>query len=326
MITILHICCISLTSALNEIFHPFRNPSTCNPLWSPQTLKKKFLQYFQSEAETQYNSTFIPNHVSGESYSRAQGGSVGADKFPEHPNGLATNQPWLINLRNGDRDSFHIHPQKLPPGLPIPIRGNTSLSQIQLSKRDMSADKDRAHSQSTNNFPEISDVLRPQSHLNSTFTASEHGGVCRGGFPNMHRKMMNGEEGMGEQWNISSPAEVQKKERRRIWEQMSGFVGERFSTRPLITTHMKERDIPAPPRSKNVDFTGSMQRFVGENSMVSSGNIQQLMPCMMSAAPVRNQGGTLIQLSFYLDECNEQLRCLKKERKKVVIWNLLHLI
>ncbi|KAE8283408.1 Meiosis-specific coiled-coil domain-containing protein MEIOC [Larimichthys crocea] len=207
---------------------------TSNPVWSPKTLRDELLQYFQSEAKMQYSPL---NYASRESVSKAQGQSLDKE-FSQHSNGLATSQPWLFNLPNGDRDSYTPRPQKLPPGLPVSNVGNACLSQIQ--QNTMSADKDRGNSQ--NHFPDLSDVFLPQSENNSfhpyfedhyiqnsakttsseqympqdinhlvssfqSFMAGEHDGLCRGDFPNMHRQTgMRHEESMAEQWKITGPA------------------------------------------------------------------------------------------------------------------------
>lgn len=480
----------------------------------------------------QHNPTFPPNYVSREALSKAQGHSVDKDveEFCQQSNGLATNQQWLFNVPNGDRDSSTLRPQKLPPGLPLPNVGNTYMSQIQQSKYDnMSANKD--NSQPMNNFPDLSDVFRPQSEMNSpcfhpcyedhyiqssakptsneqyvpqdinqllssfqSFMAGEHDSLCRGDFPNMHRQTvgMHHEDSTVEQWKITSPAmQTQKqlvgefgtvqmeinggvrkqtfkcdafqdqpgfspqnreyfqqpkpfsaslnlpnqyqskmtmhrenaslpinmsmnqfsqhhiqqgqvqskikpqmqKEKKRM--HMSGFLGEGFSTRPLTNTSMRGgHKKQAFSQNLYFDHPGSIQsqRFDGENSMVSTGNTQQLVPFMypvndprrhssmpinsnfsprstlaygsgvpgmdvgdmmsvnesaafnscvsdmvtgrgestyhgmasaMTTSMVMNQGGPVIQLYFYLDECYEQWRCLEKERKRVCFQNLI---
>ncbi|XP_067472547.1 meiosis-specific coiled-coil domain-containing protein MEIOC [Thunnus thynnus] len=223
------------------------NPPTCNPVWSPKTLREELLQYFQSEAKTQHSSNFLPNFVSREAFSKAHGQSVDKDveEFCQQSNGLTTNQQWLFNLPNGDKDSFVVHPQKLPPGLQIPNMGNTYQSQIQQSKYDnMSADTDRGNSQPVNNFPDFSNVFRPQSEMNSpcfdlyyedhynqssakpisneqhapqdinqlvssfqSFMAGEHDSLCRD-FPETHRQTvgMYHDDSMVEQRKITGTA------------------------------------------------------------------------------------------------------------------------
>ncbi|XP_070704336.1 uncharacterized protein moto [Pempheris klunzingeri] len=214
-----------------------RGLPTCNPIWSPKTLREELLQYFQSEARTQHNPTFPPNYASREALSKAQGQTVDKDveEFYQQANG--TNQHWLFNLPNGDtdRDSYTPQRQKLPPGLPVPNIGNTYPS----------PEKDRGNSQPMNNFPGFSDVFGPQSEMNSpcfhpyednyiqssarpisnneqyvpqdinqlvssfqSFMSGEHDSLCRGDFPNMHRQTggMHHEDSMAEQWKITSPA------------------------------------------------------------------------------------------------------------------------
>ncbi|XP_071327434.1 meiosis-specific coiled-coil domain-containing protein MEIOC [Trachinotus anak] len=505
---------------------------TCNPVWSPKTLRQELLQYFQSEAKTQHNPTFPPNYASREAVSKAQGQSMDKDveEFCQQSNGLATNQQWLFNLSNRDKDSSTVRPQKLPPGLAMHNMGNAHPhTQIQESKyNNTSADKDRGTNLPVNNFPDFSDVFRPQSEMNSpcfdpyyedlyvqsnarsisneqcvpqdisqlvsslqSFMAGEHDSLCRRDFPNMHKQTfgMLHEDGMVEQWKITSPAvstqstpalqtqkqlvgefgvaqrernggvrkqtfkhdafqdlpgfssqtteyfqqpepfsasvnlpnqyqnkvtmqrenmnitmnhyskhhiqqgQIQNKPQMQKEKKMvhtSSFLGEGFSTRPLTNTHMREED-KKPVFSQNpyFDIQGGMQsqRFDGENSMASSGNTQQYIPltypasdfrghpsipinfnfssrptlpygsgapgmdmCDMSGSEsaafksyvsdmmtrggestyhgmasamitsmVMNQGGPMIQLYFYLDECYEQWRCLEKERKRTEV-------
>ncbi|KAF1379753.1 hypothetical protein PFLUV_G00179310 [Perca fluviatilis] len=219
---------------------------TCNPVWSPKTLREELLQYFQSEAKTQHNPTFPPNYVSREALSKAQGQSVDKDveELYQQSNGLSTNQQWLFNLPNGDRDSHTLRPQKLPPGLPIPNTGHTYLSQVQQSKYDKMP-AERGNNQPMNNFPDPSNGFRPQSEMNSpcfhpyyedqyiqssakptsneqygpqdinqlvssfqSFMAGEHDSLCHGDFPNNHRPTVgtHHEDSMAEQWKITSPA------------------------------------------------------------------------------------------------------------------------
>ncbi|XP_039979536.1 meiosis-specific coiled-coil domain-containing protein MEIOC isoform X2 [Xiphias gladius] len=221
---------------------------TCNPVWSPKTLREGLLQYFQSETKMQHNPSFPPNYVSSEALGKAQGHSMDKEfeEFCQQSSGFATNQQWLFNLPNGDRDSYTLRPQKLPPGLPLPNIGNMYLSQIQQSKFDnTSADKDREDGQPVNNFPELSDVFRPQSEMSSPcfdpyyedhhiqssakpisneqyvpqdinqlvssfqlFMAGEHDSFCHRDFPNMHKQTfgMLHEDSMVSQWKITSPA------------------------------------------------------------------------------------------------------------------------
>ncbi|XP_040918182.1 uncharacterized protein moto [Toxotes jaculatrix] len=214
---------------------------TCNPIWSPNTLREELLQHFQSEAKTQHNPTFALNYSSRGAFSKAQGQSMDKDveAFCQQSNGFATNQQWLFNLPNGDRDSYTFHPQKPPPGLPVPSTENMYLSQIQQSKyENMSADKDRRNSQPVNNFPDLSELNSPsfdpydedhyiQNSAKSisseqyvpqdinqlvssfqSFMAGEHDGFCCRDFPNMHKQTfgMLSEDSMVEQWKLTSPA------------------------------------------------------------------------------------------------------------------------
>ncbi|XP_054464019.1 uncharacterized protein moto [Anoplopoma fimbria] len=217
---------------------------TCNPVWSPKTLREELLQYFHSEAKTRHPPTFPPNYVSRETLSKAQGQSADRDvkEFYQQSNGISTNQQWLLNLPNGDQDSYTLRPQKLPPGLSMPNTGNTCFSQVPRCKYDsVPTEKDRRDSQPINNLPDLSNVLRPQSEMNSpcfhpyyedqyiqrvsneqygpqdinqlvssfhSFMAGEHDGLCGADFPNIHRQSvgMQHEDSMVEQWKNTSPA------------------------------------------------------------------------------------------------------------------------
>ncbi|XP_042360293.1 meiosis-specific coiled-coil domain-containing protein MEIOC [Plectropomus leopardus] len=218
---------------------------TCDPVWSPKTLREELLQYFKSETKTQHNSIFPPNCGTREALSKAQSVNKDVEEFYQTSSGLSANQKWLFNVPNRDQDSYTLCPQKLPPGLSIPNTGNTYLSQVQRSKNDnMPPEKDRGNSQPMNNFSDFSDVFRPQSQMNSpcfhpyeeqytqsstkpisneqyepqdynqlvssfqSFMAGEHDSLCRGDFPNIHRQTvgMQHEDSMAEQWKITSPA------------------------------------------------------------------------------------------------------------------------
>ncbi|XP_049925365.1 meiosis-specific coiled-coil domain-containing protein MEIOC [Epinephelus moara] len=200
---------------------------TCNPIWSPKTLKEELPQYFQSEAKMQHNLTFPPNYETCEAFNNAHRQSKDKDveEFYQQSRGLSANQQWLFNLPNGDQDSYTLGPQKLPPGLPIPKTGNAYLSQIQQSKFDnMPPEKDRGNIQHMNSFPDFSNVFRSQNEMNSpclnpyenqytqssakpisnkqygpqdinqlvssfqSFMAGELDSLCRGDFPNIHRQ------------------------------------------------------------------------------------------------------------------------------------------
>lgn len=297
-IYIFHICCISFITLKEALDSSFRSLPTCNPIWSPKTLREELLQYFQSEAKTQHNHTFPPNYVSREAISKAQGQSVDKDveEFYQQSNGLSTNQQWLFNLPNGDRDSCTIRPKKLPPGLPMPNTGNTYLSQAQQSKYDnMPAEKSRG-SQPMNNFPDLSNVFIPQSEINTTsfhpyyedqfiqssakpvsneqygpqdinqlvssfqsFMAGEHDSLCRGDFPNIHRQTVgtHHEDSMVEQWKITSPAmSTQSTPAMQTHKQLVGEFG----------TVQKERNGDVRKQTFNRDAFQDLPGFSPQNT------------------------------------------------------------
>lgn len=112
----------------------------------------------------QHNPSFTPNHVSQESFSKAQ--QLSADKDVEElmqqSSGLASNQQWLFN---GDIDTPHS--QKLPTNcLPMSSTGSTYPSQLQQNKHvSMPSYNNRGNGQAFNNFPDIRDICRPQSEI-----------------------------------------------------------------------------------------------------------------------------------------------------------------
>ncbi|TKS92195.1 Meiosis-specific coiled-coil domain-containing protein MEIOC [Collichthys lucidus] len=399
------------------------------------------------EADSQ-ESYYSEGYVKGQSLDK---------EFSQHSNGLATSQPWLFNLPNGDRDSYTPRPQKLPPDHYIQNSAKTTSSE-QYMPQDI-------------------------NHLVSSFQsfmAGEHDGLCHGDFQNMHRQTgMRHEESMAEQWKITGPAmqtqkqlvgefgtaqmerngdagnqtfkcnafqdvpafspqnfpqpnqpfpgsynlpnqyqnkmtfhrensslpinmsmnqysknhiqqgKIQNKIRPQMQKEKkrmptSGFPGEGFSTRPLTNSNMRGGDKKQVIlQNMYFDHLGSMHspKFGAENSRISAGNTQQLLPIMYPvndprrhssvpinssslnfrpllpygggvpgmdmgemtspdkpaassscvsdmmtckgesahhgmASNVMNQGGPVIQLYYYLDECYEQWRCLEKDRKK----------
>lgn len=156
---------------LKEIlnYSSFRSLPTCNPFWSPKTLRGELLQYFQPDVKTQH-TTFPQNYVSCEAFSKTQGQSMDKDVKDccQQTSDHATSQQWLFNLPKGDRDSYAYLPQTQPPGLPLPNIGNTYLPQIQQNKHDStSADENRGNSQHLNNFSDFSEVFRPQNEMTS---------------------------------------------------------------------------------------------------------------------------------------------------------------
>lgn len=222
-----------------DILNAFRNPSTCNSIWSPKTQSEELPQYFQCKANMQH-TPFFQNSIPNEALSKTQAKSGDAEEFHPQTNGLTNNALWLVNPCPEDRDRLSMYPQKLPPGLPIPRLGNAPLSQLQYS--NMSADKDRATSQPLNNYPPIRNFLRPENKINSThfgyyyknhcvqsnaqpvineqpepqdinqlvsnfqtfFMTGEHDG--QEDFPNVQRDTVYHEDTVGEQWKITSPA------------------------------------------------------------------------------------------------------------------------
>uniref|UniRef100_A0A096M1N7 Uncharacterized protein n=1 Tax=Poecilia formosa TaxID=48698 RepID=A0A096M1N7_POEFO len=101
---------------------------TCNPIWSPKTLKEELLQYFQPEPKTFNNPSFIPNHLPHEAFSKTQQPvDKEVNELSQLSSGLAGNQQWSFNSPNGG--SYSIRPQKLPPGLPLSNKVAADLSQ-----------------------------------------------------------------------------------------------------------------------------------------------------------------------------------------------------
>ncbi|KAF0032954.1 hypothetical protein F2P81_015244 [Scophthalmus maximus] len=229
-----------LAEAQSQDSYPERSLPTCNPFWSPKTLKEELLRYFQSETKAQHSPTFPSNYVSHEAFGKAQGQSVHKDveEFSQQPNGIGINQQWHFNLANGDSDHYTLHPQKLQ----MPKVGNTYMSQMQQSNCDnTSADKDRGDNQPADNFPHFNDVFTSQGQINSpgfdpyyedncsqssakhisnvpqdinqlvssfqSFMAREPDSLCHRDFPNMHKQTfgMLHEDSAAEQWKITSP-------------------------------------------------------------------------------------------------------------------------
>lgn len=220
---------------LKEIlnYSSFRSLPTCNPFWSPKTLRDELLQYFQLDVKT----TFPQNYVSYEAFSRTQGQSMDKDTKDscQETNDHAIDQQWLFNLPKEDSDSYTHLPQKLPPGLPLPNIGSTYLPQT----------RHTGDSQLFNNFHDFSDVFRPQNEMTSPcfyppdegpyipsranpassneqyvpqdinqlvnsfqlFKTGEGDVCCYGDFPNMDKETvgMQHEDRMVEQWKITCP-------------------------------------------------------------------------------------------------------------------------
>ncbi|XP_034047178.1 uncharacterized protein moto [Thalassophryne amazonica] len=139
---------------------------SCNPVWSPRIPREDFMNYFQSEAKTNHISSFLSD---SDRFNKAQVQSE--DKTVEESSqqfsGLTSAQQWLFNLSNEDHNGCTPCPRKLPPGLPVSNTGRTSPSQLQQSKYTYISIKDRGNSQPLNKFPDLSDVFRPQSEMNS---------------------------------------------------------------------------------------------------------------------------------------------------------------
>ncbi|KAM8845931.1 uncharacterized protein moto [Spinachia spinachia] len=261
------------------------NLPTCNPIWSPKTLKEELLQYFQSEAN---QPTFPPNYASCETLSKAQGHSVDKDvkEFHQQSNGLSTDQQWPFHLPNGDKDTHR--PHKLPPGLSMAVGrsvGNTFLSQVPRHKYNNVPDEtDRRDSQPVNNLPDLSNVFRPQNEMNSrcfppysedqyvqslrgdqlvssfqSFMVGEHDSLCDGDSPNSQSQTsaMQHEDGMVQQWKIPSPfLSAQSTAVRRAPKQLGGDFG---------TAHM-ERNGGARRQTSNHEAFRGPSAFSPQNT------------------------------------------------------------
>ncbi|KAL6103232.1 meioc [Pungitius sinensis] len=233
----------------HDSYYSEGNLPTCNPVWSPKTLKEE---------------TFPPNYASCETLSKALGHSVDKDieEFHQQSNGLSTNQQWPFNLPNGDKDSYTHRPHKLPPGLSMPKQGNTFMSQVLRHKYNNVPDEtERRDSQPINNLPDLSNVLWPQNEMNSayfhpyyedqhvqslrcdqsgprdinqlvssfqSFMVGEHDSLCDEDSPNIQRQTsaMQHDDGMVEQWKISSPSlSMQSTAARRTPKQLAAEFG-----------------------------------------------------------------------------------------------------
>ncbi|XP_041634432.1 uncharacterized protein moto [Cheilinus undulatus] len=231
---------------LQDNFFSNGSHPTSNPVWSP--LAEELLEYSQTEAKTQPNYIFPINHATFEALGKTQGQSVYKDleKFVQHHNGITANQQWLLNLPNGDGDSYAQPPKKQPSGQPVPNTRDNYLSQIQQSKHGCTVPfKDRGNGQQKNHFPNLSNILRSESeksglcsppyyenHFNrssaktstndeytekdinqlvnslQSFMSVEDDGLYCGDFPNMQRQSMpmHYDDTMGEQCKITTPA------------------------------------------------------------------------------------------------------------------------
>ncbi|XP_014896338.1 uncharacterized protein C17orf104 homolog isoform X1 [Poecilia latipinna] len=205
---------------------------TCNPIWSPKTLKEELLQYFQPEPKTFNNPSFIPNHLPHEAFSKTQQPvDKEVNELSQLSSGLAGNQQWSFNSPNGG--SYSIRPQKLPPGLPLSNKVAADLSQ-QYKHISMPPYNSRGNDAPSKNVPVLSDIFRPQKDANASclddlcedhynpktinpflndrcvpedmnqlvssfrsFMPSDHGSGCCGDFPGMHKPTVDMVRGGG---------------------------------------------------------------------------------------------------------------------------------
>ncbi|XP_034567075.1 uncharacterized protein moto [Notolabrus celidotus] len=237
----------------------------CIPLWP--ALTEELPEYSQLEMKTQQNHIFPPNYAFPEAFSKTRGQSVNKDveEFFQQANGNTTNQQWLFNLPNGDRDSYtqNTH-QKMPSGRPNSI--SAYLSQKQQGKSDYTLPyKDGRNGQPMNHFPDLSDVLRSDSEMRSlcfnpsyedhfsqssakpisneqctsqevnqlvnslqSFMAGENDSLCQVDFPSMHRQSvaMHYDETMAEQCKIIASAMSSQRGRKFGAELMEQNGGE----------------------------------------------------------------------------------------------------
>ncbi|MEQ2247097.1 hypothetical protein ILYODFUR_005720 [Ilyodon furcidens] len=141
---------------------------TCNPIWSPKTVKEELLQYFQPEPKTFNNPSFISNHRPLETFSKAQQ-SVDKEinELSQLSSGLSGNQQRSFYLPNGG--SYSARPQKLPPGLPLSNNVPADLSQMQQYNHiGMPPYNSRGNDMPLKNFPVLSDIFRPQNDANDS--------------------------------------------------------------------------------------------------------------------------------------------------------------
>lgn len=222
----------------------FTSLPTSKRIWSPKTLREG--QYFNTQAKVLHTSIIPSNPLSLETLSKTQQESVArvVDALNQGSAGHATHQQWLTNLRNGDNYSFH--PQKLPPGLPIPNAGNTDPSQMQQSKHaSMSVHNDRGNNQPMNNYPVLNDIFKSQNKSNhygfdafyedqyiqnsvnlipseehvqedinqlvssfESFVGCDDDRAVHGEFPDIYKSTvgMHKEDGLADQYKITAPA------------------------------------------------------------------------------------------------------------------------
>lgn len=220
----------------------FRNLPTCNPIWSP--LREEMLRYFQPDAETQQKPTCPPSQA----LCHSQGHSIDTNvhEISQQNNEHTISQQRLFNLFKGDGDGHTRHPQKFPPGLPVPNTGNGYPSQVQQNKYNSTSTQENGeNSEQLNHFCDVSEVFLPQSKMTSpcfqplydgqhiqsngkpfsnepyapqginqlvnsfqSLMAGEHDHLCNGDFAVIHGKTMDldQEEKNIEQWKINRPA------------------------------------------------------------------------------------------------------------------------
>lgn len=250
---------ISQKLSINYALPSFKSLPTCNPFWSPKTQRGELLQNLKTEAKMLSNPSFPSKH---ETFSKAKQHST--DKLDDEPSqessGLAGNQQWLFDVPN----NHSLHPQKMPPGVPVPKMMNPS--QTQQSKCiSMLPYTDRGNDQLLSSFTELSDIFRPQNGMTvSSFDAfyedqytqsnvnpickenylpedvnqlvsrlqlfmpREHDSFCHEDFPTMHKQTLGlpKEQGLAEQWNITGPAvSTQSSPAMQTQKQLLGDLG-----------------------------------------------------------------------------------------------------
>lgn len=227
------------------------------------------------------------------------------ENLSQQSSGLAGSQQWVFNSPNGENHS--LRPQKLPPGLPG-IKMSTNPSQVQQSKYiSMSPYIDRGNDQPLNGFSELSEIFRPQNETNgSSFDAShevqynpssanpfcnenyvpedlnqlvssfqsfmpcEHDNICCEEFPNMHKQMLglHKEQGLPEQWNISSPAmSTQCSPAMQIQRQLLGDLG---SVQRGRTGEVRKKEFKLNAFQDLPDFSSQHTEYVQKPRALSS--------------------------------------------------------
>lgn len=129
-------------------------------------------QCFQSESNTEDNTTFRPNYAACVTSNTMNTDDNGVFQQTKEPD---MSQTWLFNVPKGDKDYLNYRPTNLPPGLPMPNADYAYRSQIKQERHESTAvTEKRGNKHYLDSFPDLGNDFPSQSETTNPFLHSHY--------------------------------------------------------------------------------------------------------------------------------------------------------